>query len=588
MFRNKILSKTNNIKLGNKLVLLFLVCVLIPLITTNICILWSLQSGMNREQVLKTENIADCLEFELRDSIRQQISIADYLNRNGNLQRFLKKRYQSPAQYYGAYVQLVEDDVIQYYYTAFTAHNIVICTKNDTITNGTYFVRQDDMEQTGWYRAFEENGRKLCMYSYFENGEESLGYIKKGRQVVIMQELNYCGEGNMVMLELGYQPLSQQMMMLCDDIPCYISDGDKVLFSTQETDGWEKDFLPLEQFEEAGYTVTRKLDLYGKELVIHLKPNHYQVFDSIWEQKGAMLLLYTVNLLVPSAFIYLLYRSLHDRVAMTQQYLERMEEGVYEAIPSQEGTDEIGSMIQSYNYMALRIKELIEVVFKNKERQQSLELSKKQAELQALQSQLNPHFIFNALESIRMHSILKKEEEIARILENFAVLMRKNIQWDKDFVTIEEECDNVKRYLEIQKYRFGKRMEYYLHIQKECLAYEIPKFIIITFVENACVHGIEKSVGGGSVTVMVSEDEASLYFEIMDQGGGMGQEELKQLQDTVEQAGIEYIQKAKKSIGIVNAVVRMRQYYGTGVQIDINSTEQEGTEVCIQLPKVWK
>ena len=84
---------------------------------------------------------------------------------------------------------------------------------------------------------------------------------------------------------------------------------------------------------------------------------------------------------------------------------------------------------------------------------------------------------------------------------------------------------------------------------------------------------------------MVSEDEKDLYIEIMDEGSGMEQEELNDLSSLVEQADIEYIQKAEKSIGIVNTVVRMHQYYGEQVQIDINSTAQEGTEVCIRFPK---
>lgn len=168
------------------------------------------------------------------------------------------------------------------------------------------------------------------------------------------------------------------------------------------------------------------------------------------------------------------------------------------------------------------------------------------------------------------------------------MLMRKNIQWNEDFVTIEEECDNVRRYLEIQKYRFGERLEFCLYVQPECQKRSIPKFTVITFVENACVHGIEKSVAGGSITVMASEDEECLYFEIMDQGRGMEPEELEDLKHLVQRADINYIQEAKKSIGIANTVVRLYQYYGEQVQIDINSTAQEGTEICIQLPKAVK
>ena len=92
-------------------------------------------------------------------------------------------------------------------------------------------------------------------------------------------------------------------------------------------------------------------------------------------------------------------------------------------------------------------------------------------------------------------------------------------------------------------------------------------------------------MGGGSVTVMVSEDDSSLYVEIMDKGSGMEAEALESLRELVEQADVSYIQKAGKSIGIANTVVRMKQYYGEGIVIDINSTVGEGTEISIQVPK---
>lgn len=581
----KILMRMNNIRLTEKVVILFLVCVLIPLITTNGCIYWSMKRGMDKELQQKVENITDCLEYEISGSINEQISIADYLNRNSKLKNYLGKRYPDASAYYDSYVQLMEDDVIHYYYMALSAYNIVICTGNDTIVNGTYFVKKEDVAGSSWYQAFQNSGRQIYLYSYYEDGKNSSGYIEKGRHVVVMQNLNECGADNMIMLDLDYQSLLERVVMLSDDLECYICSGDYILFSTEDRNGKEKEFLILDEAQKKEYAVERELELYGMNITIRFRTDSVQTYDMVRDQKGFLLLLYTINLLLPSVFIYILYRSLHDRVAITQEYLNRIKEGIYEVIPCEEGTDEIGGMLHSYNLMVLRIKELIEVVFKNKEREQSLELSKKQAELHALQSQLNPHFIFNALESIRMHSILKQETETARILENFAVLMRRNIQWNKDFVTIEEECENVKRYLEIQKYRFGERLEFFLYIQEECKEHIIPKFIIITFVENACVHGIEKSVEGGSITVMISEDEEHLYFEIMDSGSGMESEELALLRKRIAEADIEYIQNAKKSIGIINAVVRMKQYYGEDVQIDISSMAGEGTEISIQIPR---
>lgn len=586
--KGKILAKLDDVKLGGKFLILFLVCVLIPMITTNGFVIWSMKEGLDKEQNQRIESIAERLELEFTSEVSKQLSIADYLDRNINLQEFLKEEYPDSSAYYEAYVELMDNQVIQYYYTAQSVYSIIICTENETITNGTYFVKRESVENSSWYRAFVESGRNIFLYSYYEDGKESGGYISKGRRIVLIQRMAHCGQDNIMMLELDYQSLLDKMEFICEDVDGYLCTGDKVLLSTMDKNSRTKEFWDLSEVQEKGCVFKAPMEMYGMDMELVLTTESSAILDAIRVQKVSILLLYLANLILPSLFIYILYRSLHDRVGLTQQYLERVGEGIYEVIPFEKGTDEIGGMIRSYNLMALRIKELIEVVFKNKEREQNLEISRKQAELKALQSQLNPHFIFNALESIRMHSILKQETETAKILESFAVLMRKNIQWNQDFVTIEEECDNVRRYLEIQKYRFGERMEFYLHIQTECQKRLIPKFTIITFVENACVHGIEKSVGGGSITVIVSEDEESLFFEIMDQGRGMEPEELEHLKNLIKQADIHYIQEAKKSIGIANTVVRLHQYYGSQVQIDINSTAQEGTEICIQIPKAVK
>lgn len=583
--KRRIFTRLEDIKLGGKFFILFLVCVLFPMITTNGYIIFSMKGAIDRQQKQRIENIAERLELELVNEISKQISIADYLDRNVNLQEFLETEYPDASAYYEAYVDLMGNQVIQYYYTAQSAYSIIICTDNETITNGTYFVRSQSVENSCWYRKFRSSGRNIFLYSYYEDGKESGGYIEKGRRLVLIQKLPHCGAEDIIMLEIDYDSMLESMELVCEGVDGYLSVGNKILLSTEDRNSKGKEFQNMSVYQDKGCSLQKPIDMYGMNMKLYLTVKPYGAFDMVLRQKSSILLLYLANLILPSALVYILYRSLHDRVELTQEYLKGMERGEYKVIPFEKGKDEIGGMIHRYNLMALRIKELVEVVFKNKEREQALEIAKREAELKALQSQLNPHFIFNALESIRMHSILKQETETARILESFAVLMRKNIQWNRDFVTIEDECDNVRRYLEIQKYRFGDRLDFYLHVQEECKKRFIPKFIIITFVENACVHGIEKSVEGGSITVIVSEDENDLYFEILDEGSGMEPEELERLSGLVKQADIDYIQKAEKSIGIVNTVVRLHQYYGEKVQIDINSTAQEGTEVCIRIPK---
>lgn len=119
-------------------------------------------------------------------------------------------------------------------------------------------------------------------------------------------------------------------------------------------------------------------------------------------------------------------------------------------------------------------------------------MERQNAELLALHSQINPHFLFNALESIRMHSLLKNEYETADMVEKLALMQRQYVEWGNDSVEIRREMGFVRAYLGLQKYRFGERLSYSLEVEEDCLDIKIPKMTVVTFVENACVHGIEE------------------------------------------------------------------------------------------------
>ena len=182
-----------------------------------------------------------------------------------------------------------------------------------------------------------------------------------------------------------------------------------------------------------------------------------------------------------------------------------------------------------------------------------------------------------------MHSVLKKEMETAKILENFAVLMRENIQWSQDFVTVDEECENVRRYLEIQKYRFGDRFEFSLCIQDSARRYYIPRFVLIIFVENACVHGIEAKSFPGWIFVRVYTENDALCMEIEDTGGGMDEAEVERIQDRMRNASLKML-KEKGRVGMVNTCLRIRMMTEDTAQFSVESEPGIGTLVSIRFP----
>ena len=201
----------------------------------------------------------------------------------------------------------------------------------------------------------------------------------------------------------------------------------------------------------------------------------------------------------------------------------------------------------------------------------------------ALQSQINPHFLFNALESIRMRSLLKEENETADMVEKLAIMQRQYVDWGNDSVEIEQELEFVKAYLSLQKYRFGDRLNYNLEIDPECAQIRIPKLTIVTFVENACVHGIESKASPGWIFVRAYKREEQLYIEIEDTGSGIEEQKLYQMQHDMQNADIEML-KNKKSVGMLNACLRLKMYTEDHVCFEIEGEEGVGTWITICIP----
>lgn len=162
----------------------------------------------------------------------------------------------------------------------------------------------------------------------------------------------------------------------------------------------------------------------------------------------------------------------------------------FQTIMHGESRDEIGQLTLEFNSMIMQIKALINDVYLTEIQKKSLELERK-AQLNALQSQINPHFLFNALETIRMRSLLKQENETAKIIQSMAMILRSSLTWNKEWVSVEEELGFILCFLDIQKYRFEDKLSYHIDVQPEAYACVVPKMVFLPFVENASIHGIE-------------------------------------------------------------------------------------------------
>jgi two-component system sensor histidine kinase YesM len=265
--------------------------------------------------------------------------------------------------------------------------------------------------------------------------------------------------------------------------------------------------------------------------------------------------------------------SLYRRIDILANHMKRAELGDYRLIPDTKmGNDELGLLMNSMNKMLEKIRSLIEDVYKAKIRETQLELLKNQAELKALQGQVNPHFMFNVLETIRMKSYLKNEYETARIIRNMSFIFRKILTWPEDMVTIREEIDFIKEYLEIQKYRYEEELEYLIDVDESILDFMIPKMTLQTFVDNSCEHGFSETNGLKKLVIRGIKDEDKLILKVYDNGKGMTQDEIKNINSL-----------SGKGIGIKNVLGRLELYYADQCEFEIDSRLGEYTKIIIRI-----
>jgi two-component system sensor histidine kinase YesM len=243
--------------------------------------------------------------------------------------------------------------------------------------------------------------------------------------------------------------------------------------------------------------------------------------------------------------------------------------------------DEIGQLSRSIIVMKNNLTELIQKLTKAISGQ-------KEAQLKALQSQINPHFILNTINSIQMMSRLGKTGDVVFMLENLGRLFKNYIRTDKTMVTIREEEESIKTYINIQRMRYGDKLCYISRLQENILDFYCLKFIVQPIIENSIFYGMEMKnekttiIFGGEYL-----DDKRILLYVEDDGAGMTEEILDSLKSKLENPNEKAID-AKSSIGLQNVQNRLRLYYGNNYGITVESALGKGTRINIVIPVIGK
>lgn len=236
----------------------------------------------------------------------------------------------------------------------------------------------------------------------------------------------------------------------------------------------------------------------------------------------------------------------------------------------------MGMLISSYNAMAKRINENIIQSY-------VAELNQKRTELKMLQFQINPHFLYNALNTISSIAILENVEYIPEIANSLSDMFRYNIK-GRNIVTVGEELEQLKNYLKIQSIRFPDRFQIEIDIPQELLGCAIIKFVLQPVVENSIHHGFVKKRRKDRLKILAHREDEALLLTVEDDGVGIEPEQVKRMNERFEQENTaDTLGEDAKSIGLSNVNARLRNYYGAAGGIRVESRLGEYTRIILKL-----
>ncbi len=579
----------NNVRLRNKMLILYILSVFIPIVFTNVIFYRVTTENVKNQRMKDISRAVEQIKNEFRAKIQSTLTVSTVFNSDFNLNQILEMKYENPVDYIEAYDSYFRRILNSYTPAYNDVQNIKIYIDNPTMLHsGGVGDITPEVKQSNWYRALKNSKSSQAVFVRTER--EDL-YSKDGetRDVFsIIRRMNYYSSKNqyekILKIEMKTTSIQQIFQNLNLQGNIYlINDNDQIEYTTDPHIDWKKDSTDYSSLEFPSDAIEIATEyenvsyLEGWRIVGTISDE--EVLKAVRQSREFVIVLACINVILPTLIILWITRSMNIRLVRILRHMKKVKNQNFDTIKQEEYLDEIGQLTSEFNRMTIQVKSLIDDVYVADIQKKSLELERRQAQLNALQSQINPHFLFNALETIRMRSVVKNETETAKIIHNMAKIFRTSLTWGKDRVTVSEEMEFILCFLEIQKYRFENRLHYQIHIDPSARACTIPKMVFLPFVENASIHGIEPLKNGGRIEVRVEREDRELVFTIRDNGVGMNDEKVKLFYGYLESE-----EEIGERIGVQNVIYRLKLIYGNRFQLLIESAPMQGTFIKLRIP----
>jgi two-component system sensor histidine kinase YesM len=590
-YENGMKRMVNNIKIRNKLILTYLIVAIATVSVVGVYSTKKMTDIVINRAINEAQTNADTMQHRLEEILKLTTRVSDMIYSDEELNSIINKRYDNNAEIvekYNKYLAL--KNYLKYYKEI---SNITLYVDNQTLLgSGNILKVTDEIKEKDWYEnAIKERGK--ISWDYIEDELGGKCYLSLIREVVD-------GSGNktgVLVININPQELSNitsinsenniieldnQTVSLNENY--FIEESSFKIVQEEKVNNEHKRILKGAFNEKESYVIWNSFNI---EKTLH---NKFGVFiplpvSKITEQTNKVIvsIIEVVALAIILSLIIILYfsKNIAKRIHLLRSEMHRVVNGDFNIGKSIDGNDEIGQLYLDLNVMIQSMKKLISEVYTEKIQKEKLKSYQKEVEFKMLSSQINPHFLYNTLETIRMKAYCNGDKEIADIVKKLGKIMRRNLEASGKKVMLQSELNLIGDYLEIQSMRFEGMVKYNLNINEDIDVgkYEILPLLLQPIVENAFVHGLEEKKGKGEISLRIFKEDKCLMIEVDDNGVGINGEELLDIRK-----GLKKIDDNRKSIGMNNVNQRIKLHYGDEYGVEIDSEVNKGTKVILCLP----
>jgi two-component system, sensor histidine kinase YesM len=479
-------------------------------------------------------------------------------------------------------------------------NKIILIDKNENILDLEYankefkeLVLKDEQYLAFSYSSFMEDYSMSELFptnknKYINRNEHYVNYLNK------FMDTNYNRLGILI-VGINTDVLFEYTEVFCRevfDFAFIVNSKDELIMNVGTVDF--EDYLVGISHGRNEISTNKLKTIKGEKYLIFNKPLSY---NTDWRIIGAVsynrltqnvklmrLTIYIIGILCIFMVIIVSFniaKKITEPIIRVNKAILRLDKGEWPKPVEVNSEDELKHLVVGFNRMVKNLQTLFEKIYEEEESKKKAEIKALKFQLELLQSQINPHFIYNTLNTFSYFALKNGDEKLRELIQSFNSLLRASISVESNFVTIEKELDLTDKYLKIQESRYGGIFQVVYLVPGELLQYKIPMLILQPLVENAIFHGIAPRGTNGTITIEFVLKESCIKIKVIDNGVGMEEKDICEIlrgKRNKESKGF-------NNIGITNIKERLKLYFGDDYDLYIHSSLGEGTtvEFCIPL-----